>query len=269
MSATPTQAPPAAEPGSGLTLVQPSRSVPAGDGWTWIAQGWKLFTRAPLMWILAILVELVAAIVMGLVPIVGSLVYNALSAAIGAGFVVACRSLEQGGDFELEHLFAGFRLRFANLLVVGLLVMAGGFLILVVFAAFVGFSILPALLTGDPHRVYDVVMGSMMSILLGGLVAAALAVPLMAAYWFAPALVVMHGLGPVEALKESFVGCMRNIVPFLVYGIVMLFFAILAAIPFGLGYLVWVPLAISSTYAAYRGIYTAEGAPAGAPAPTP
>jgi uncharacterized membrane protein len=38
----------------------------------------------------------------------------------------------------------------------------------------------------------------------------------------------------------------------------MTIFAIVAALPVLLGYLVWIPLAIASTYAAYRDIYTAR-----------
>jgi uncharacterized membrane protein len=51
-------------------------------------------------------------------------------------------------------------------------------------------------------------------------------------------------------------------VPFIVYGFVMLVLAIVAVIPLGLGMFVWLPLAIASTYAAYRQIYTEEPAPA-------
>jgi hypothetical protein len=40
----------------------------------------------------------------------------------------------------------------------------------------------------------------------------------------------------------------------------MTVFALLAAIPFALGMLVWVPVAITSGYAAYRHIYTEGGA---------
>ncbi len=32
----------------------------------------------------------------------------------------------------------------------------------------------------------------------------------------------MHGVKPVAAMKASFMACIRNFVPFLVYGIVML-----------------------------------------------
>lgn len=265
MSATASQLPPADEPAAGLNLVLPGRHCEAGAGWEWIAEGWRLFAHAPLMWIIALLLVIVAAIVLGLVPVVGALAFQALNAVIAAGFIVACRSLELGGDFELEHLFAGFKARFPALLAVGLLVMAGWIVILLVFAAFVGFSILGAVLTGNVASVTAAVLASMVSILLGVLVAMALSVPLMAAFWFAPALVMMHGLGAMAALRASFVACFVNFLPFLVYSIVMLFFAILAAIPLGLGYLVWVPLMISSTYAAYRAIFTADSVATAAP----
>ncbi|HSN19671.1 MAG TPA: BPSS1780 family membrane protein [Usitatibacter sp.] len=244
-------------------LALPARREPAGAGWTWISRGWKLFARAPLMWILAILVWFVIAILVNLVPIVGGLVFQVLNAAIAAGFVVACRSLERGGDFELEHLFAGFREHFGSLLVVGLLLVAGTIAIFLVFAMFVGFSVLGALMTGDAEAIAQGLMAQAMTIALAGLVAAALSIPLMAAFWFAPALVAMHGMGPVQAMKESFVGCMRNWIPFLVWGIVMTIFAIVAAIPLALGYLVWIPVAIASSYAAYRAIFT-EDAPGAA-----
>ncbi|HEX3063529.1 MAG TPA: BPSS1780 family membrane protein, partial [Usitatibacter sp.] len=83
------------------------------------------------------------------------------------------------------------------------------------------------------------------------------------AYWFAPALVVLHGMEPIAALRESFVACLRNILPSLVYGVLMLLLSIGVALTLGLGLLVWVPLFFTSTYAAYRDIFIA--APAAAP----
>ncbi len=261
MSATQIEGMPAGGAANDLRLVLPGRTLPAGEGWTWIAAGWRLFTRAPVMWIVAILLVFVAAIVMGLVPFIGSVAFQVLNATISAGFVVACRSLERGGEFELEHLFAGFKTNFGSLVIVGLLLLAGYIVIFVAFAAIAGFSILAAALSGHTQDMTAALMASGMTMLLGTLVALALMVPLFAAYWFAPALVVMHGMSPVAAMKESFSACMRNFVPFLVYGLVMTVFAILAVIPLGLGMLVWVPLAIASTYAAYRAIFTEETAP--------
>jgi uncharacterized membrane protein len=193
---------------------------------------------------------------MNFVPVVGGLAFHVLNAAIAAGFVVACRSLELGNDFELEHLFAGFRTHFGSLVVVGLLFLAGEAVIFVVFLAFVGMPLIGTMISGDSQQLAAHLMGSLMSIALGGLVALGLMIPLVAAIWFAPALVVMHGVGPVEAMKQSFVGSFRNFWSLFVYGLVMTLFAILIPLTLGLGLLVWVPLAIASTYASYRDIFT-------------
>jgi uncharacterized membrane protein len=243
-----------------LQLVLPGRSTPAGAGWDWIVQGWGLFTRAPLMWILAIIIVFVIAVVMGFVPIIGTLAFQLLQGVFAGGFVAACRTLEKGGDFELEHLFSGFSKRFVPLMLVGLITMLAWVAILLVFFAFVGFSLITAFMSGDPNAAIAALTASAMSLILGALVVLALMVPLMAAYWFAPALVMMNDMSAGAAMKESLFACLRNIVPFLVYGIVMLLGAIIAVIPFGLGMLVWVPVAIASTYAAYRQIFTDEAA---------
>lgn len=257
MSATHTEVrPPEGTPDDDLKLVLPGRIDPPGAGWTWIAEGWKLFAKSPVMWIASIVLLFIIAIALGFIPIIGQLAFQLLTPVFSAGFVVACRAIERGGEFELEHLFAGFRTKFGNLVIVGLLTLLGWIAIFLVFAIFVGFSVLTAMLTGSADNVLVAVGASTMAILLGSLVALALAVPLVAAYWFAPALVVMHDMSPLSAMKASFFGCLRNFVPFLVYGLIMMLFAILAVIPFGLGFLVWLPVAVASTYVAYRRIFT-------------
>jgi uncharacterized membrane protein len=83
-------------------------------------------------------------------------------------------------------------------------------------------------------------------------------VPVFMAIWFAPALVVFHQFGAMEALKASFDGCLKNIVPFLVQGVILLVASIVASIPFGLGWLVLGPVSFASVYTAYRDIYFGE-----------
>ncbi len=239
-----------------LKLVLPGRGLAVGTGWTWVVEGWRLFMRAPLMWIVSIIVVFVIAIVMNFVPIIGTLAFQLAQGVFAGGFIAACRALEKGGEFELEHLFSGFSKRFVPLLMVGVLLLLGWIAILLVFLVFAGFSLLPVLMAGDSSNTWATLAASMGSLAIGGLVALGLMVPLMAAYWFAPALVMMHDVKPVAAMKESFFACFRNFVPFLLYGLVMMVAAIVAVIPFGLGMLVWMPVAIGSTYAAYRQIFT-------------
>ena len=259
MSTTGPGATSAVVPDDDLKLLVPSRSAPAGEGVTWIGAGWRLFTKAPLMWIVGILILFVISIVINIVPFIGGIAFQLLNAVFSAGFVVACRSLERGGEFELEHLFVGFKKNFVNLVIVGALLLAGMIVLVLVFAGIAGFGAILAFMSGNQDEALAALAGSAMLLLLGGLVMLAFMVPLLMAYWFAPALVIMHDMAPVAAMKESFVGCLRNFIPFLLYGIVMTVLAIIAVIPFGLGMLVWVPLAIASSYAAYRAIFTEGG----------
>ena len=251
----------------GMRLVVPGRGLPVGHGWDWIAKGWGLFTRAPLMWIVALVILFVIAIVSAFVPFLGSLAFQVCQPVFAAGLIFACRALERGGEFELEHIFAGFTKRFVPLLIVGLIFLIASLVIMVVFFVIVGLSLIPAFLTGDQDAFMAALMGSAMVMLMGTLVTLALFIPVLAAYWYAPALVMMHDMAPVAAMKESFFASFRNFLALFVYGLVMMVLAIIAVIPFGLGMLVWVPLAITSTYVSYRQIFT-EDTVAAAPKPT-
>ena len=243
--------------GDDLTLVQPSRANPAGAGVTWISEGWKLFVKAPLMWIVALIILFVMAIIAGFIPIIGSIIFQVLNPVFAAGLVVACRTLEKGGEFELEHIFAGFRSpRFMGLAILGAIFLVAWLAIVVVCMGAFGLSVGAAMLTGDPNNVMETVLASSLMFVIGLLVMLLLLVPLLAAYWFAPALIMLSGLTPTAAMKESFVGSFRNFVPFIVWGLVMFVLLIVAVIPFGLGMLVWVPLSITSTYTSYRAIFT-------------
>lgn len=275
MNATATAAVPAPAYDEGLRLVMPGRHVDAGRGASWIAEGWRLFVRAPLMWIISIVVLFIVAIVMNFIPILGGIVFQVLQIVFWAGFIAACRSLEKGGEFEIEHLTAGFKRHFGGLVLVSVIFMVLGLVIAVIYFGAIGFSVMGAALSGDTEAVQRALLNSIGLAIVGALVAFAIAVPIFAAMWFAPALIFMHGVAPIEALKASLGASFRNFIPFLVYGVIMFVLAIVAMIPFGLGMLVYVPLTIASAYASYRDVFTEEvGAmpaarPAGFEAPPP
>ena len=94
--------------------------------------------------------------------------------------------------------------------------------------------------------------------ILAVLIIFALLLPVMMAAWFAPALVVFNDRGAVDALKESFSGCLKNVLPFLLYGVILLIPAIVASLPVLLGWLVLAPVITGSIYVAYRDIYFTE-----------
>jgi hypothetical protein len=227
------------------------RAVGAGQGWTWIADGFGLFKKAPGMWIALVIVLFVILVVLAFIPLLGAVATFLLMPLFVGGLILGCRALQGGGELEVGHLFAGFKTHTANLIVLGALAIGGWIIVMLPVIAIVGAGAIFGAMRGDAAGVAAI--GG--SFLLAGLVAMALSIPIYMALWFAPALVVLRGLAPVAAVKESFLGCLKNIVPFLIYGLVMLVLGIVAAIPLGLGWLVLGPVAIASVYTAYRDIY--------------
>jgi uncharacterized membrane protein len=56
-------------------------------------------------------------------------------------------------------------------------------------------------------------------------------------------------------MKASFTGCLRNILPFLLYSVVLFVLSIVASVPLLLGWLVLGPVFAASVYTSYRDIY--------------
>ena len=83
-------------------------------------------------------------------------------------------------------------------------------------------------------------------------------IPLSMVMWLAPILVLFHEMSALSAMKLSFKACVRNILPFLVYTIVIGLIAIIAMIPFGLGYFVLLPMLFISMYVIYKDILIAH-----------
>jgi len=78
------------------------------------------------------------------------------------------------------------------------------------------------------------------------------------AYWFAPILAGLHNLRAMDAMKLSFFACLKNVVPFLLYGIIFMLLLILAIIPFGVGLFVVIPMMMTSLYASYADVFEIE-----------
>ena len=73
--------------------------------------------------------------------------------------------------------------------------------------------------------------------------------------YFAPPLVAIRNEGPVRAVWLSVTGMVKNVLPGLAFSVVMFILAVLATLPFGLGWIVLLPVLALSSYAAFRDIY--------------
>jgi hypothetical protein len=239
-------------------------TVPAGHGWDWVLDGFRYFGANPWAWILAVLALLAISVVVSLVPFVGGFVVSVLATLFTGGLMLGVREQQEGRPFRVEHLFAGFSNNPGQLGLVAVLYLAGTLVIGILMVAGMLLAAGPMLSTlqpgtmppTDPAALFELMGPAMLlPILLGAL----FLIPLMMAYFFAPALVVLDQLPATAAMQLSFMGCLKNILPFLIYGLVGLVLFVLGAIPFGLGLLVVTPVLAASIYAAYRDIYHGKG----------
>jgi len=243
----------AASPQEG-NFVPGGRGVPAAHGWSWIVGGWNLFKRQPGMWIGIVVVLAVLSLVAAMIPFIGSLALMVLFPVFTAGLMLGCRAQAEGRELEFGHLFAGFRERFGPLAAVGAIYLGVTIAIALVVGIVTGASMF-AMMSGGAGADPSAAAGAVAGVALAMLVMLALMLPLFMAVWFAAPLVVFHERGAVEAMKESFSGCLRNIVPFLFYGVILMVLGVVASIPVGLGWLVLGPVMAASIYTAYRDIY--------------
>jgi uncharacterized membrane protein len=163
---------------------------------------------------------------------------------------------DDGGPFRFDDLFAGFRERTAPLLLVGLLQLVAiviVFFIVGIVAAALLFASGGLEIFENPELIAD--SGVAMTIMLVVLIAMLLSLPIAMAVWFAPALVMHGNKSPVEAVLLSLRGCMKNILPFLPYGLLLMLMIIPLLLTLGLGLIVLAPIVTASVYVSYKDIF--------------
>jgi uncharacterized membrane protein len=237
-------------------------SVAAGHGATWWSEGWRIFKGQPWLWVGMTCVFVLLMLLLMVIPVLGHIASTLLYPVLGAGLIVGARDVDHGQRLTFHHLFSCFDKRLVPLVLVGVIYIAAWFVVWLIAAGICvmifGFATLSALLAADASGAsIDALLTLGMAALVAMLIVLVLGTPLMMAYWFAPPLIALRGDGPIQALKASFQASLRNMPPMLVYGLMLIVFAILATIPVGLGWLVLAPVLVGSMYASYRDIFGA------------
>lgn len=226
------------------------KTVPVNSAWTWITKGFQLFKANPAMWIILLVIYLAIMIPLSMLPIIGSVLSTLLAPVFAAGMMWGCQALTRNQDLEINHLFEGFKHNTSQLVAVGGIYMVSLLLVAVI-----------AVLTLDKATVELLVQGKEVSteqadaMLLPILMTFLLLLPVLMAYWFAPVLAGLHNLTAVEAMKLSFNACLKNLLPFFLYGFIFMLLLIVAIIPFGLGLVVVVPMMMTSLYTSYADVF--------------
>ena len=228
----------------------PGDVVP-GHALDWLAAGWRIFMRAPLVWALQALIFFVILAALGMVPFLGWAAAPVTLPVLVAGMLSGARALDRGEPLHVGQLFDGLRQHAGNLLLVGLFHLLG-LLLAALAAAAIGGS---AMLTGAAAGALGAIAGAGVAaggMMLGVVVFTVLWALLMMALWFAPALVMLHEVAPLDAMRLSARACFHNLLAFVVLAALLYVLVWVAMIPAGLGMLVLVPVIAGALYAAWK-----------------
>ena len=231
--------------------------VNAKQGLQWILSGFYLFRKAAMAWILVCFTLILIAMSMSFIPLVGKFIFTLVSPAFLAGIMIGCKDMEKGKQLEAAHLLAAFRTHAVPLITIGGIYLIGQVLIVGLVMLIGGSAMTDMLLYGKRVDESEL-MGVMSSMLTSSLIALTLSIPLMMASWFSPLLVVFHNVPPIVAMEKSFFACLRNFIPFQVYGVTLIILTILSAIPYGAGLIIFIPTMFASIYVSYKDIFLAE-----------
>jgi len=226
------------------------RQVPAGNAWAWIVSGFNLFKANPAMWIIILVIYLAIIIPISLIPVIGSVVSTLLAPVFAAGMMWGCKALVLKQDLEINHLFEGFKKNTAQLIAVGGIYMVSLLAIAVLVVLSLDRGTMELLMKGQ-----ELSPDQASAMMLPILIAMLFIMPILMAYWYAPVLTGLHNLTAVDAMKLSFKACLKNMLPFLLYGLIFMAILVVAIIPFGLGLIVAVPVMMTSLYTSYADVF--------------
>lgn len=224
-----------------------SRVVEAGACFEWFRHGWATYLASPVLWLFIALGFVVILLLLALLPWVGKWLSCFLFPVLVTGVLLFCRQQAEGSPFRLLQLPAFLWSHRRSLLILGGLCIA---LVLVMGLC------LKLLAGGETRFVFGSGVGvALLWLLGGGLLLLLVALPFVMALWFAPVLLVFHGMSPVGAVKSSFTGCLKNWLAFLVFGFLCSIFLVFVVLSLGLGFLIFIPVLSGAVYASYRDIF--------------
>lgn len=228
--------------------------VETGAGWTWITRGWDIFMKNPGIWLVLALILGIIYFVLNFIPIIGGLAASVLGPALFGGLIYGARELDHDRSLEITHLFQAFQDsdRTVPMLLLGLVPLAaaivGGILAVGLVAGTVG----TAAITGSESAAMGMMAGGGLMVFLVmviiGLVVGALLL-------FSVPRVMFGHAEPIPAVKDSVQAVLSNIGAYIVFALIYIGLAILAAIPFGLGFLILMPVMAGAVYTANKQVF--------------
>jgi hypothetical protein len=195
--------------------------VPAAEGFEWLRGSLRIFRT---QWLRYTSIAALFLLIMQVASVIsGGLLFVFLKPVLSVGFLAAAWHHERGELPEARHLFAGFKSNLKALLPLGGVYMIG-VLIAASIAVFASGITLDQVMSADGKPKMD----EMTQLRFMG-ITILLTLPLTAALWFAPALIVFSDATFGQALIVSARACFGNWLAMSAYGLAI-FLLLLAVV---------------------------------------
>ena len=218
----------------------------------WYKCGWNLFTKAPIIWVVMVIIIGLAVIIPALIPMVGFVISIFVAVLLASGFYYALQRADQGDTPTFDMLLQGAKdePKRNALLILGAILLGVTLLVGLITAPFMNASISDLMTGGRPG-----VGGFGATMMLGLLVLLVIEVLIAMAVIYAIPLIMFDGQSAIDAIKQSFKASVTNVIPFVLFGVIYFALAMIAIIPFGLGMIVLIPVTMCAVYCSYRAIF--------------
>lgn len=196
-----------------LMLVEPANSQPFSDGFVWIKHAFSLTGKQFWRWMLISFIMNLCVVVVStaltfasdsvVLSFIAQILSNVLTVLFTGGLIMGMAALAEEDDLEINHLFAAFQSKWQDLLILMLC-----FVPIVMLLVGVGVAAFFILAGGNTN---NIMLFIPFLIVLYFLLA-------MMGFFTIP-LVVLHDVKPIEAIKMSFSGSLKNIAPLIALGL--------------------------------------------------
>lgn len=213
------------------------KKLSASHGWKWISSAFKLFFGAPFKWIAMGGIATILSVPITFIPIIGSLIYYIPIMIFVGGAMIAAQEQMEGNELKIKLIFSGFSTNRNQLALIGVLYLACmvalGIVMVILFLITLGPAFLPIFMGQEPDpAMFDSMNNSLMFMVII-LVGCGLSIPMLMAIWFSAPLVALGDRSAVQAFRQSFQACKKNMLPFLIYGLAFFVMGIAFMFVFG------------------------------------
>lgn len=198
---------------------------PAAHGSAWLRRAFAMFRHHRRPWVLLFCGYLAVLFVVNLVPYLGPLAVFALKPVLAVGLLAAAWSQERGGVPAMSQLFHGFRSNVLALLSIGLFFVLGMALAIQASAIVDGGALrdfVSGLQPVTEEQAREAFANTQMQLAM--LFSVVVALPVLLATWWAPALVVFQDAGAARALATSLRAALTNWRALATYTVTVFFF---------------------------------------------